>query len=109
MSDPALTKLAEYRALRDAAWTVVHDDLDALQGDLTAHGIGERIKDRAAEEAQEAWDQARDIATEHKGIVAGTFLARVAWLLRGKIGDALAALFGRDGDDSEQPRGESVE
>lgn len=113
MSDPDLARLAEYRALRDEAWTVVRDDLDALQGDLTAHGIGQRIKDRAAEEAQQAWDQARDIASEHKGVVAGTFLALVAWLLRGPIGDALSALFGGDDEDDEEvaepaPR-ESVE
>lgn len=103
MSNSDLTRLAEYRALRDAAWTVVRDDLDALQADLTAHGIGERIKDRAAEEAQEAWDQAKDIASEHKGVVAGTLLAVVAWLLRGPIGDALSALFGRDDDDDAEP------
>ena len=110
MSDADRAKLAEYRALRDTAWAVVRDDLDELQGDLAAHGIGARIKDRAAEEAQEAWDQARDIAGEHKGVVAGTFLALVAWLLRGPIGDALSALLGRDGDkDEEPPGGENVE
>ena len=98
MSDPDLARLAEFRALRDEAWAVVRADLDALQDDLTAHGIGERIKDRAADEAQQAWDQARDIASEHKGVVAGTFLALVAWLLRGPIGDALSALFGDDDD-----------
>ena len=106
MSKPDLAKLAEYRALRDQAWDVVRADLDALQEDLAAHGIGERIKDRAAEEAQEAWDQAKDIATEHKGVVAGTFLALVAWLLRGPIGDALSALFGRDGEDDNQAEAE---
>lgn len=105
MSDPDLARLAQYRAMRDESWAVVRSDLDALQEDLTAHGIGERIKDRAAEEAQEAWEQARDIASEHKGVVAGTFLALVAWLLRGPIGDALSALFGRDDDgDAEPPR-----
>lgn len=106
MSTPDLARLAEYRALRDAAWAVVRDDLDALQEDLAAHGVGERIKDRAAEEAQEAWDQARDIASEHKGVVAGTFLALVAWLLRGPIGDALSALFGRDDEGDDEPGAE---
>lgn len=106
MSDPDLAKLTEYRALRDAAWAMVHADLDTLRADLSAHGVGERIKDRAAEEAQDAWDNARDVATEHKGVVAGTVLAIVAWLLRGPIGDGLAALFGRDDDDdAEPPRG----
>ena len=105
MNDPGLARLVEYRALRDEAWAVVRHDIDTLQDDLTAHGIGERVKDRAAEEAQEAWDQAKDIASEHKGVVAGTFLALVAWLLRGPIGDALSALFGTDDEeDAEPPR-----
>lgn len=103
MSDPELAKLTEYRALRDAAWAMVHTDLDGLRADLTAHGVGGRIKERAAEEAQDAWDNARDVATEHKGVVAATILALAAWLLRGPIGDALAALFGRDDDDLAEP------
>lgn len=103
MSNPDLVRLTEYRALRDAAWAMVEADLDTLRADLTAHGVGERIKDRAAEEAQEAWDSARDVASEHKGVIAGTILALAAWLLRGPIGDALAALFGRDDDDAAEP------
>ena len=110
MSDPDLARLADYRALRDSAWAVVRADVDALQADLTATGIGERIKDRAAEEAQDAWDSAREVASDHKGVVAGTTLALVAWLLRGPIGTALSALFGNDHEeDAEQPGGESVE
>ena len=109
MSDPDLARLAEFRALRDSAWAVVRADVAALQADLSATGIGERIKDRAAEEAQDAWDSARDVASEHKGVIAGTILALVAWLLRGPIGDALSALFGDDDEqDAEQPTCESV-
>ena len=113
MSDPDLARLIEYRALRDAGWAVVRADIAALQVDLETTGIGERIKDRAAEEAQDAWDSARDIASEHKGVVAGSLLALVAWLLRGPIGNALSTLFGGDDEDddeedAEQPTGESV-
>lgn len=103
MSDPDLARLTEYRALRDAAWAMVHADLDMLRADLTARGVGERIKDRAADEAHDAWDSAREVASEHKGVVAGTVLAIVAWLLRRPIGDGLAALFGRDDDDGAEP------
>ena len=115
MSDPDLTRLTEYRALRDSAWAVVRSDVDSLRVDLSAHGIGERIKDRAAEEAQDAWDQARDVASDHKGVVAGTVLALAAWFLRGPIGKALAALFASeadgddDNDETEPPASESVE
>ena len=103
MSDADLVRLTEYRALRDAAWAMVHADLATLRADLTAHGVGDRIKDRAAEEAQEAWDSAREVASEHKGVVAGTILAIVAWFLRGPIGDGLATLFGRDHEDTAEP------
>ena len=104
MSKLSFARLAEYRALRDQAWAVVRSDIDALQADLTATGIGERIKDRAAEEAEAAWDSARDVASDHKGVVAGTLLVVAAWLLRGPIGDALSALFGSDeADDAEPP------
>ena len=103
MNKPSPARLAEYRALRDEAWGVVRADLAALKEDMTAHGIGERIKDKAAEEAQDAWDTARDVASEHKGVVAGTLLALVAWLLRGPIGDALSAVFGSDDEDDAEP------
>ena len=107
MSKPSFARLAEFRALRDEAWAVVRADVDALRVDLSATGIGERIKDRAADEAEAAWDSARDVASEHKGVIAGTLLALTAWLLRGPIGDALSALFGSededDNDDGAEP------
>ena len=103
MNMPPPTNLAEYRALRDEAWAIVRGDIAALRADLHAHGIGERIKDRAAEEAEAAWDSARDIASDHKGVVAGTLLALAAWLLRGPIGDVLSALFGSEDEDAAEP------
>jgi len=107
VSDPV--ELVEARALRDAAWALVQADLAQLGQDLETRGIGERIKDRASEEAHEAWDHAVDVASEHKGIVAATLLALVAWFLRGPIGGLFDDLFGRDDDDTEQAGGESVE
>ena len=106
MTEAPEHRIAEYRALRDAAWAVVEADLAMLRNDVAARGIGERIKDRVGEEAHEVWDQARDVAGEHKGVVAGTVLALVAWLLRDPIGHAIAGLLGRD---EEPVGGESVE
>lgn len=98
--------LTELRSLRDAAWAAVHSDIDALQDGLATRGIGERVKDRAAEEAREALDHAVDIASEHRGVIAATVLALIAWFLRGPIGDLFAALFG---DEEEPGEGQNVD
>ena len=111
-------RLAEFRGLREEAWRIVKDDLARLQTDIEDRGIGDRIKDRIGEEAHDVWDAARDIASEHKGIVAATVAALVAWLLRGPIGAAFAALFGdadergdadRPGNEDEQGYGHEAD
>jgi len=89
-------RLAEFRGLREDAWRIVKDDIARLQADIEDRGIGERIKDRVGGEARDVWDATLSVATEHKGVVAMTVAALIAWLLRGPIGDALAALFGDD-------------
>ena len=100
-------KIAEYRALRDAAWVLVHADVAMLQNDLAERGIGERIKDKVGEEATEVWGQARDVAGEHKGVVAATLLALIAWLLRGPLVQGVEGLLGSDA--KEHPHAENVE
>ena len=103
-------RLAEFRGLREAAWQIVRDDLARLQTELEDRGIATRIKDRIGEEAHDVWDATRDIASEHKGIVAATMAALVAWLLRGPIVAAFTALFGDSADEhlSEQDASENV-
>ena len=97
----AESQLAEYRAMREEAWRIVKADITRLHDGLEERGIGERIKDKIGEEAHEAWDYTVDVAAEHKGIVAATLAALVAWFLRGPIGEAISSLFD-DGDDEEQ-------
>lgn len=116
-------RLAEFRGLREEAWRIVRDDLARLQSNLEDRGIGDRIKDRIGEEAHDVWDATRDIASEHKGIVAATVAALVAWLLRGPLVAAFTALFGTalsgdpdkpdagqhdDDDQAEQDASENV-
>jgi hypothetical protein len=98
--DEQEAQVAQYRAMREEAWRIVVADFDRLRGDLGDRGIGERIRDRIGEEAHEAWDYTVDVANEHRGIVAATIAALVAWFLRGPIGEAISSL--RDDDDEEQ-------
>lgn len=102
-------QLGELRALRDEAWAVVRTDIESLRVGLEERGVGERIKDRALGEAQDAWGHAVDVAADNKGVVAATLLALIAWFLRGPIGTAFEAVFGNDDPDSEPDEGESVQ
>lgn len=99
-------RLTEFRELREEAWRIVKDDLTRLQSDIADRGIAERIKDRVGAEAREVWDATRDVASEHKGVVAATVAVLVAWLLRGPIGDVIAALFKNDATDDDEPGSE---
>lgn len=100
-----LAKFLELRLMREDAWTVVRADIDQLRSDLSARGIGERMKDRVAGEALEVWDHTMDVAESHKGIVAATMAALVAWLLRGPITAAVEGMFGDKDEPHDPPRG----
>lgn len=95
--------LAEARLLRHEARALVQADIATLRDALTDRPIGQRIKERAAHEAAEAIDQARDIASENKAIIAVVAAAIAGWLMRGPIGALIAALAGADtqGEDHE--------
>ena len=95
-------QLAAYRALRDDAWALIRDDIDALKLDLEMRGLGARLADRVGGEAREVWLQTLDIAATHRSAVAGTLIALVAWLLRGPIAQGVSAFFGSDDEDTEE-------
>lgn len=96
MSDTReLADLAEARALRNEARNLVRGEVASLRKGLAKRPIPVRVKDRAAGEVIEAIDQARDIAGEHKAVVAGTMLALAGWFLREPVGALLAGLFDR--------------
>lgn len=96
-----VARLAEFRSLRDDAWAVLKLDVERIRADLDARGVGERIKDKVTDEAHDAWETTLEVASEHRGIVGATVVALLAWLLRGPIGDAVAALFQNDDDEAD--------
>ena len=84
MSDPARS-LAEARAARDAARAAFDAQLTRLRGDPAEHSIGGRIAGRLGEDARGAFHQALDVASESKGVIAGTVAALALWFLRNPI------------------------
>lgn len=97
-ADAQERQLLELQALRQQAWALFRQDKDALREDLEERGLGERVSHRVAEKAQDAWLHAIDVASAHRGVVAATVVALVAWFLRGPIARGVGALIGR-GDE----------
>jgi hypothetical protein len=93
--------LEQAKNARNAAHAAFRTQLVQVQEDLAARGIGGRIADRASE----ALAEAADVASEHKGVVAGTIAALAAWFLRGPIIESLSRLW-TDGDDDEERNAE---
>ena len=94
-------RLAEDRALRDAALALFKADLALVRADLDARSVGGRIADRIGESTMDMLDEAVDYAEENKGRVAAGVAAVILWLARGPILDALGRLLGDEENDEE--------
>lgn len=108
MSDNEL-RLRRDRALRDRSWTVLRQQLEQIQDDLAARGLGSRAASTAAERARGAADTGVAMARANKSVVAGTIGAMLVWLFRGPILrglDALTARFRDPNDKSASEHGE---
>ena len=102
------TRLAEDKALRDAALAVFQDDLKFIREDLDQRGVGGRIADRLGDATLDMVDEAADYAEANKGQIAAAVAAVVLWFARAPLLDAAARLLGvEDGDDTEQSGGGS--
>ena len=78
-------KLNAARAARDSAREAFDAQMLRLRGDPEARSIGGHLADRLSSDARAAFDQALDVASESKGIIAGTIAALALWFLRGPI------------------------
>ena len=86
-------QLLEDRHMRDAARALVEADLENLRADLALKGLGERAVDRIAGGASEVYEEAIEVAADHKGALAAIVAALLLWFARHPI---LEALFGED-------------
>lgn len=82
-------QLLEDRRLRDAARALVETDLRNLKADLSAKSLGERAVDRIAGGASDVYDEAMEVAADHKGALAAIVAALALWFARHPILDAL--------------------
>lgn len=95
----ALTgRLAEDKALRDAALELFKSDIALIRDDLDERGVGARAKDRLGAAAVSMLDDAVDYAQDNKGWMAAGAAALVLWFARKPILARIADLL-----DEPQP------
>lgn len=95
----------EDRALRDAARKVLDADLAHLKDGLAEQGIAGRVKaqvmgrisNRISEGARDVFDQAKEKASDHRGVLAALIGAIILWFAR----EPLLQFLGLDTDEDE--------
>ena len=87
-------RLSEDRAQRSAARQLFDNGIAQVKADLSARGIGGRIKDSVVHEADNAVHAGIAVARENKPVVAGTFALLLVWLFRNPLGNMLGRVFG---------------
>lgn len=103
MSDPL--RLAEDKALRDAARGLLTSDIDRLKSAMAHRSIPARAMDRATEGAADVLEQVSEAASRHKGVIAGLVGAAALWLARHPL---LVLLDDRDPEDPNSPTPEEM-
>jgi hypothetical protein len=104
---PLQVRLAEDRALRDAALEVFSTDLHFIRQDLRARSVGKRITDRIGDSAMDIVDEAVDYAEANRGRIAAAMAAVVLWFARAPLLKGLSRIFGLEGEDEEQDADEA--
>lgn len=112
MNDLA-SRLAEDRAVRDAARAVHQTNLTQVKADLAARSIAGRIAAKARDDALDLADEVLVVAKDSKGIIAGAIAALALWFLRDRVNGLVSGLFKpagvQESDDSPAAAHDSEE
>lgn len=87
------------RAERNAARHRLDAQLAKLKADYEERGLGGRIADELSVKAGHAIDEAAQVASESKGIIAGTIGLLAIWFLRNPIISVLDRVLSSDADE----------
>lgn len=91
-------RLRDDRLVRDQALALVKADIEHLKADYAEKGIGERAKERIIGGATDVYEEAAEVASDHRGVAAAVIAALLIWLARNPI---LNLLLGRRDDDAD--------
>ena len=96
MSDALKAEMVADRHLRDSAKAIVSADWAHVRADMKRRGVGGRALDRLSEGASDVYEEAIEVASDHKGALAAIVAALVMWFARNPILEA----FGDDADET---------
>lgn len=84
------------RQLRDAAKSLVMADYAQVKSDLSQRGVGARAVDRLKDSATDVYEEALEVADNHKGALGALVAAVAIWFARNPI----LSLFGYGSDET---------
>jgi hypothetical protein len=94
-------QLAKARDARDGAKAEFDASLAQLRGDPAEQTLGGRVAERVGDDAKAVMHQALDVASESKGIFAGTIALLALWFLRHPIIAWAGHMLGEQAEESE--------
>lgn len=82
-------KMRQDMYLRNSARALVKADIQNLRDSLDRRSIAERAMDRVAEGAGDVYDEAIEVASDHKGALAAILAALALWFARHPLLDLM--------------------
>lgn len=105
------SRFVEDRALRDAARAVIEEDISRIRASLGEQGVASRVSSsvgssisgRVRAGASDVLEQAKQQASDHRGVLAVLVGAIMLWLMRGPL---LALMGGEEEEDAQDAQDE---
>ena len=97
-----LERMEADRALRDAARTLLSDDITRIRRGLEERSIPARALDRTTEGAVDLLEDLSRRASEHKGLIATVLAAFTLWLARNPLLDVIGAADNKNEETNDE-------
>lgn len=104
---PMKNQLLHDRLMRDAARQIVTTDVELLKAGVEQKPVASRAAETGGEWLKTIGAEAADLASEHRGKLAGGLTLAAAglamWIYRDELGEVLAGMLDSDDAKGEEP------
>lgn len=101
-------RLIEDRELRDAARTVLLDDLHHARVSFSAKGVADRIGGRIGDGAKDVFENAKERTGDKGGLIAALLGAVMLWFAREPLFELLGLTDVEPGSEADEAVGEEA-